>query len=99
MCGGSKRKTPSSSASTSKTRRRARFITSPSQDLAVRLEERIYTQSIADASGVMAPKSTTPAFFAITGTGSGGRNNLAPDNKWNVLVVRVESEPAEKINK
>jgi hypothetical protein len=69
------------------------------QDLAVRLEERIYTQSIADASGVMAPKSTTPAFFAITGNGTGGRNNLAPDNKWNVLVVRVESEPAEKINK
>jgi hypothetical protein len=69
------------------------------QDHAVRLEERIYTQSIADASGVMAPKSTTPAFFAITGNGTGGRNNLAPDNKWNVLVVRVESEPAEKINK
>jgi hypothetical protein len=69
------------------------------QDLAVRLEERIYTQSIADASGVMAPKSTTPAFFAITGNGTGGRNNLAPDNNWNVLVVRVESEPAEKINK
>jgi hypothetical protein len=62
------------------------------QDLAVRLEDRIYTQSLADASGVMPPKSTTPAFFAITGNGSGGRNNLAPDNKWNVLVVRVGSE-------
>ena len=58
------------------------------QDLAVRLEDRIYTQSIADASGVMPPKSTTPAFFAVTGNGQGGRNNLAPDNKWNVLVVR-----------
>ena len=65
------------------------------QDLAVRLEERIYTQSLADASGVMPPKSTTPAFFAITGNGTGGRNNLAPDNKWNVLVVRVE-RPAER---
>jgi hypothetical protein len=62
------------------------------QDLAVRLEDRIYTQSLADASGVMPPKSTTPAFFAITGNGSGGRNNLAPDNKWNVLVVRVEGQ-------
>jgi len=58
------------------------------QDLAVRLDHRIYTQSIADASGVMPPKSTTPAFFAITGDGEGGRNNLAPDNAWNVLVVR-----------
>jgi len=59
------------------------------QDLAVRLDDRIYTQSIADASGVMPPKSITPAFLAITGNGQGGRNNLAPDNKWNVLVVRA----------
>ena len=64
------------------------------QDLAVRLDERIYTQSLADASGVMPPKSITPAFFAITGSGQGGRNNLAPENKWNVLVVRAASETA-----
>jgi len=64
------------------------------QDLAVRLDERIYTQSLADASGVMPPKSVTPAFFAITGNGQGGRNNLDPDNKWNVLVVRAGSETA-----
>lgn len=62
------------------------------QDLAVRLDERIYTQSLADASGVMPPKSVTPAFFAITGNGQGGRNHLAPDNKWNVLVVRAETK-------
>jgi hypothetical protein len=62
------------------------------QDLAVRLQDRIYTQSLADASGVMPPNSTTPAFFAIAGNGNGGRNNLAPDNKWNVLVVRVEGQ-------
>jgi len=60
------------------------------QDLAVRLDQRIYTQSLADASGVMPPKSITPAFFALTGDGRGGRNNLDPDNKWNVLVVRAE---------
>jgi len=64
------------------------------QDLAVRLDERIYTQSLADASGVMPPKSVTPAFFAITGNGQGGRNHLAPDNKWNVLVVRAAAAPA-----
>ncbi len=62
------------------------------QDLAVRLEDRIYTQSLVDASGVMPPKSLTPAFLAITGNGQGGRNNLAPDNKWNVLVVRAEPQ-------
>ena len=62
------------------------------QDLAVRLEDRIYTQSLVDASGVMPPKSVTPAFLAITGNGQGGRNNLAPDNQWNVLVVRTEPQ-------
>ena len=61
------------------------------QDLAVRLDERIYTESLADASGVMPPKSVTPAFFSITGNGQGGRNHLAPDNKWNVLVVRADA--------
>jgi hypothetical protein len=60
------------------------------QDLAVRLDARIYTESLADASGVMPPKSVTPAFFSITGNGQGGRNHLAPENKWNVLVVRAE---------
>jgi len=57
------------------------------QDLAVRLGERIYTESFADASGLMPPKSVTPAFFAIAGNGQGGRNHLSTDNKWNVLVV------------
>ncbi len=62
------------------------------QDLAIRIEDRIYTQSLVDASGVMPPKSLTPAFIAITGNGQGGRNNLAPDNTWNVLVVRAEPQ-------
>jgi len=62
------------------------------QDLAIRLENQIYPQSLVDASGVMPPKSLTPVFVAITGNGQGGRNNLAPDNKWNVLVVRSESQ-------
>ncbi|MFZ0435489.1 MAG: hypothetical protein WAL87_05910 [Chthoniobacterales bacterium] len=67
------------------------------QDLAVRLDERIYTESLADASGVMPPKSVTPAFFSITGNGQGGRNHLAPDNKWNVLVVRADPHHAAKV--
>jgi hypothetical protein len=63
-----------------------------SQDLAIRLENQIYPQSLADASGIIPPKSLSPAFVAITGNGQGGRNNLAPNNKWNVLVVRSESQ-------
>ncbi len=66
----------------------AATISYKKQDLAVRLGERIYTQSIVDASGSMPPNSTTPVFFAITGDGGGGRNNLAPDNNWSVLILR-----------
>jgi len=62
------------------------------QDVAIRVEDRIYPQSLVDASGVMPPKSLTPVFVAITGNGQGGRNNLSPDNKWNVLVVRAEPQ-------
>lgn len=61
------------------------------QHLAVRLAERIYTQSVADASGIMPPNSSTPAFFAISGNGQRGRNHLAPANAWNVLVVRAQA--------
>jgi hypothetical protein len=38
----------------------------------------------------MAPQSATNALFAITGTPSGGRNNLAPKNNWNILVTETE---------
>ena len=52
----------------------------------VQLRNEIYSASVVDASGTMPPKSTTVAFFAITGTPTGGRNNLAPANPWNVLI-------------
>ena len=46
-----------------------------------------YYMSSADASGVMPQKSATWAFFTITGTPDGGRNNLAPDNEFMVGVT------------
>lgn len=61
------------------------------QDLAVRVKDRIYTASISDASGVVPAKSIVPAYFAITGTPNGGRNHLAPDNPWNVLVTEINT--------
>jgi hypothetical protein len=56
------------------------------QQIAVQLRNELYPASVVDASGTMPPKSTTVAFFAITGTPNGGRNNLAPANPWNVLI-------------
>jgi hypothetical protein len=50
----------------------------------------IYNASIVDASGLMPAKSVTTAWFAITGTREGGRNELDPArNVFTVLVPRV----------
>jgi hypothetical protein len=51
----------------------------------------LYSASIVDASGVMPAKSVTSAWFAITGTRNGGRNELDPArNTFTVLVPRTE---------
>jgi hypothetical protein len=50
----------------------------------------IYDASLVDASGLMPAKSVTTAWFAITGTRDGGRNELDPArNVFTVLVPRV----------
>jgi hypothetical protein len=62
------------------------------QGFSVRVGERLYFQSISDASGVMPPKSDTPAYFAITGTPSGGRNDVSLKNEFTILLTRFDSE-------
>ncbi len=64
------------------------------QGFSLRVGERVYFQSISDASGVMPPKSDTPAYFAITGTPSGGRNDISLKNDFTVLLSRVDAEIA-----
>lgn len=63
------------------------------KDMAVRLGGKIYFGSIADASGVIPPRSQTQAYFGITGTSDGGKNDLAANNEWKVLIK------AKKTNK
>ncbi len=68
----------------------------------VRVAGKPYHMSAADASGIMPPKSATWAFFAVTGTTTGGRNNLAPDNDFiigvtcrymeNELIIRTNEQ-------
>jgi hypothetical protein len=54
-------------------------------------EPPLYNASVVDASGVMPPGSVTSAWFAITGTRDGGRNNLDPArNIFTVLVPRAD---------
>jgi len=60
----------------------------------LRVGERTYPQSISDASGIIPPKSEAPAYFAVTGTPNGGRNDLSLKNDFTVLLDRVETNTA-----
>jgi hypothetical protein len=54
----------------------------------------IYNASIVDASGQMPAESVTSAWFAITGTRTGGRNELDPArNIFTVLVPSTNNAP------
>jgi hypothetical protein len=58
-------------------------------------EPPLYGASIVDASGVMPPRSITSAWFAITGTADGGRNELDPArNIFTVLIPRATFPPS-----
>jgi len=69
------------------------------ETLAARLGDKIYYASMADASGIIPPRGAMPAYFSITGTPTGGRNELRPDNKWRILVSTkdMEYDPATKL--
>ena len=59
----------------------------------LRVGDRTYPQSISDASGMIPPKGVAPAYFAVTGTPNGGRNDLSLKNDFTVLLNRVETNP------
>lgn len=55
----------------------------------LRVGNRVYTQSISDAAGLISPKSEATAYFAVTGTPDGGRNELSLKNDFTILVERI----------
>ena len=62
---------------------------------ALKVGERLYPQSIGDASGIIPPKSQMPAYFAITGTPDGGRNDISLKNSF---IVILDAAPAVATN-
>jgi hypothetical protein len=56
--------------------------------------DRTYPQSISDASGTIPPMGEAPAYFAVTGTPNGGRNDLSLKNDFTVLLDRIETNAA-----
>ena len=59
----------------------------------LRVGERTYPQSVSDASGTIPPKAEAPAYFAVTGTPNGGRNDIALKNDFYVIL---DAKPAEE---
>jgi len=58
----------------------------------LRVGERVYPQSISDASGTIPPKTEAPAYFAVTGTPNGGRNDISLKNEFIVVIDAVPVE-------
>ena len=67
-------------------------ITYDPQNVSIGLKENLYSTSIADASGDIPPNATVVAYFGITGTATGGRNNLRPTNDWNIILLTKGGE-------
>jgi len=59
----------------------------------IRAGNRLYPQSISDATGTVRPHSQSIVYFAVTGTPDGGRNNLSLKNQFTVLVNRLSPPP------
>src|SRR5580692_11839287 len=51
-----------------------------------------YPQIISDAGGLVPAGKTQTAFFVVTGTATGGRNDLAVTNKFDIVMRQVTGE-------
>jgi hypothetical protein len=58
----------------------------PPNGFFLRVGERTYPQSISDASGIVPPHAEAPAYFAVTGTPNGGRNDISLKNDFYVIL-------------
>jgi hypothetical protein len=69
----------------------------------LRVGERLYPQSISDANGTIPPNGTAPAYFAVTGTPDGGRNDISLKNDFTVIldafpVAAITNNPVAPTN-
>lgn len=66
----------------------------PANGFSLRVGERTYPQSISDASGIVPPRAEASAYFAVTGTPNGGRNDMSIKNDFFVILDAHTVEPA-----
>ena len=59
----------------------------------LRVGDRIYPQSISDAAGTIPPCGTASAYFAVTGTPDGGRNDISLKNNF-IVILSAYHDPS-----
>jgi hypothetical protein len=74
-----------------------RELVYPRDGFELRVGERTYPESISDASGVVPPHAETQAYFAVTGTPNGGRNDISIKNDFYVILHAHTVEPAAPV--
>jgi hypothetical protein len=70
------------------------FLYDP-EAIGVRVNDQVYVESIGDAAGVVKAHTSATVFFAVTGAATGERNDLAPENDFD-LAVREVTGPIAK---
>jgi hypothetical protein len=74
------------------------FLYDP-ESLGVRVGDEVYKESVSDAGGLVPAGKVQTAFFVVTGTALGSRNDLAVTNKFAVVLRQVigEMDPHRKV--
>ena len=62
----------------------------------VRVGNDVYQQSVSDAGGLIPAGKAQTAFFIVTGSATGTRNDLAVTNKFEVVLRQVQGEADPK---
>jgi hypothetical protein len=71
------------------------FLYDP-ESLGVRVGAEAYPETICDAEGVVQAGKTLPAYFVVSGTATGDRNDLAVTNKFDILIRQIVQDKANK---
>jgi hypothetical protein len=64
------------------------FLYDP-ESFGVRVGDEVYPEAISDAGGIVERRKTLHAFFVVAGTATGGRNDLAVTNKFDVVMRQI----------
>ena len=62
------------------------------ESFGVRVGDEVYPQTISDAGGLVSAGKTQTVIFVVAGNATGGRNDLAATNKFDIVMRQVIGE-------